>query len=170
MRLAKGFLCLSILLFLPGVAKCQQPTLNDPLLDALIGKWVLTGDITGQQTTHDVDVQWVLNHQFISIHEISREKTPEALPQYEAHVYIGWDAKKNQYVVHWIDVFGGGFASVGYAPKDKSSIAMIFKSEDGDFHTTFTFDQATNTWQWTMDSEQNGKLHAFARLKMSRQK
>jgi hypothetical protein len=169
-RLLESVIGLLWMAALPAIGNCQQPTLKDSLLDAMTGDWVLSGEITGKPTTHEVSVEWVLNHQFLRIHETSREKTAEGLPQYEADVYLGWDSKKSEYVLHWMDVFGGGFSSVGHAPKQENSIPLLFPSPDGDFHTTFTYDPKTATWQWNMDSEQGGILHPFARLKMAKQK
>ena len=158
--------CILMGLSLVSAAAAQQPTLSDPLLDKMVGRWVLSGEITGQPTTHDVEVSWVLNHQFVRIHETSREKTKAGLPQYEAIVLLGWDAKRNEYVVHWTDVFGGGFSSMGYGKGDASTIPLVFKSPDGDFHTTFTFDPKSGSWKWTMDQENKGKLEPFARMTM----
>ena len=151
-------------------ATAQQPTLEDKLLDALIGKWVLTGTIGKTSTTHDVDARWVLNHQFVQLHEVSREKLPAdpTKPQYEAIVLIGWDVEKKQYVVHWIDVFGGGFSLRGSAEKTPSSIPIVFKSDTGNFYTTFDYDEKTKSWRWSMDNETNGKRQEFARLTMRR--
>lgn len=168
--LLRSVIALLSLVALPGAGKCQQPALKDPLLDSMTGQWVLSGGIMGKQTTHDVSVEWVLNHQFIHIHETSREKTAQGLPQYDADVYLGWDAAKSEYKMHWMDVYGGGFSSVGHAPRQEDTIALLFPSPDGDFHTTFTFDPKTKTWQWDMDSEQGGKLHPFARLRMTKEK
>jgi hypothetical protein len=161
---------LALLLLTGAAAFAQQPTLQDPLLDKMLGNWVLTGTITGKPVTHDVAIRWVLNHQFVEIHEVSQEKTSNGSPQYEAWVFLGWDSPKNRYVVHWIDVFGGGFSSRGYAPKEESSIPIVFESDDGKFHTTFSLNRNTNIWFWAMDNEQNGKLREFARLKMVRKK
>jgi hypothetical protein len=36
------------------------------------------------------------------------------------------------------------------------------------FHTTFVYDSDADTWQWLMDSEENGKLQPFARVKLTR--
>lgn len=160
-----------VLLVLPWAeASAQQPALHDPLLDNLIGNWVLSGTIGRKQTTHDVRIRWVLNHQFVEIHEVSQEKDASGSPQYEARVFLGWDSRKNSYVVHWIDVFGGGFSAQGYAPKMEGSIPIVFESDDGKFHTTFSFDQRTRAWFWKMDNEQNGTLQEFARLKMVRKR
>src|SRR5436853_3056060 len=83
----------------PVTVLAQQPTLQDPLLDHMVGAWVLTGTIAKQPTTHDVEARWVLNHQFIQVHEVSRERDPKdrTKAQYEALVLIGWDEKQKQY-------------------------------------------------------------------------
>ncbi|MGO9124334.1 MAG: hypothetical protein ACLP6G_05535 [Terriglobales bacterium] len=148
----------------------QQPVLEDQLLSSLTGKWVLSGTIRKTSTTHDVDIQWVLNHQFVEIHEVSRERlaSDSTKPQYEAIVLIGWDADKQQYVVYWTDVFGGGFSMRGYAEKLPSSIPVVFKADDGNFYTTFAYDEKTKTWRWIMDNENTGKRQEFARLTMTR--
>jgi hypothetical protein len=147
-------------------ASAQQPTLQDPLLDKMTGCWVLSGSIMGKQTTHDVDAAWVANHQFVRMHEISREKTATGLPAYEAYAFLGWDTQRDEYVVHWMDIFGGGFSSVGYGKKTAATIPLVFKSPNGDFHTTFALDSGTNKWNWAMDSDLAGKLQPFARLTM----
>lgn len=163
-----GFIAFLLLLFTSSRASAQQPALQGPLLDNLIGKWVLSGTINGHQTTHDVAIRWVLNHEFIEIHEISREKNSSGLPLYDAWVFLGWDSRKDRYIVHWMDVFGGGFSLLGYAPKADTSIPIVFESGDGKFHTTLTFDRNTKAWFWAMDNERDGKLQEFARLKMVR--
>jgi hypothetical protein len=108
-----------------------------------------------------------LNHQFVHIHETSRDKNSDGHPQYEAEVFLGWDAGKEQYVVHWMDVYGGGFSLTGSGKRDGNSIPIVFATGDDRFHTTFSFDEKSKTWSWTMDSEQKGKLSPFARLVMT---
>jgi hypothetical protein len=148
----------------------QQSVLEDQLLNSLTGKWVLSGTIRKTKTTHDVEIQWVLNHQWVQIHEVSRERlaSDPAKPQYEAIVMIGWDANKQQYVVYWTDVYGGGFSLRGYAERKASSIPMVFKADDGNFYTTFTYDDKSKSWRWDMDNEKDGKRQEFARMTMTR--
>jgi len=149
------------------------PTFSDPLLDHLIGKWVLQGTIAGRETTHDIAVEWVLGHQYVQLHEVSREKNANADPAYEAIVFIGWDQPLSQYACLWLDVTGGGGLSaqaIGHAGRSGDKIAFLFKGSDGsNFHTTFVYDRDTDSWQWLMDGEENGKLQPFARVKITRQ-
>jgi hypothetical protein len=152
-------------------AQQPQPTLQDELLDHHQGAWVLQGTIAGKQTTHDVTANWVLNHQYLSIHETSREKSAKGEPAYEAIVFVGWDAAASRYFAIWHDVWGGfGSASVGYAPHSGDEIRFLFKNSNGkdDFHTTFSYNRSADTWDWRMDNDDNGALKPFARVKLTR--
>jgi hypothetical protein len=153
-------------------AFAQQTSFEDALLDQLIGKWVLRGTIAGKETTHDIDAEWVLAHQYMQLHEVSREKDTAGVAAYEAIVFIGWDQPLQQYACLWLDVTGGGGLTgqaIGHARRDRDRIAFLFKGSDGSlFHTTFEYDESKRTWQWLMDGEENGKLQAFARVTLTR--
>jgi hypothetical protein len=157
------------MLLLAGVAWAQQPTFHDAVLDHLVGTWVLQGTIAGKQTTHDVTAEWVLAHQYLRLHEVSREEKGNGEPQYQAMVFIGWDQTLNQYVCFWLDDFGGAFDStIGHAKRSRNEIALRFNYPEGPFHTTFAYDSRSDSWQMRMDSEEKGKLKPFARTKLTR--
>jgi hypothetical protein len=149
-------------------------SLNDPLLDRLIGTWVLRGDIAHKLVTHTVKVQWVLAHQYIQIRETSRSKTPGGAPEYAAIVYIGWDPELKQYSCLWLDTTGGnglvGWA-LGHAEAAPNKLAFLFSDKSGDpsTHNTFAYDRMTNTWRWTIDNVDKAQLKPFANVKLTRQ-
>ncbi len=161
---------LVVLVSFPMLA--QQPTLKDSLLDHMIGNWILQGQIAGKETTHDIVTEWVLGHQYVQFHEVSREKNANGEAMYEAIVFIGWDQPSSQYACLWLDVTGGGGLSaeaIGHAKRSGDKIAFLFKGSDGSlFHTTFLYDRGSDTWQWLMDNEENGKLQTFARVNLTR--
>lgn len=160
---------IALVILLTGLAPAQQPTFRDPLADKLTGDWVLSGTIAGKQTTHDIHAAWVLNHQFVLIHEVSREKNEKGEPQYEAMVYVGFDEKSKQYAIFWIDIWGGASPqSIGYAKPEPNRMPFLFKGADDTFHTTFIYDDKSDTWEWQMDSEKDGKFTPFARVKLKR--
>jgi hypothetical protein len=164
---------LAICLLVPILVPAQQPaTFQDPLLDHFVGKWVLTGTISGAATTHDVTAAWVLGHQYVRFHEISREKDAKGQPAYEAIVFIGWDQPTGQYSCLWLDNTGGGGLvgqAIAHAKRESDKIAFLFKSADGSlFHTTFAYDKKADSWKWMMDNEEKGKLTPFARVKLAR--
>ncbi len=148
----------------------QQPTFNDSLLEHIIGKWILRGTIAGQQTIHDVEAEWVLNHQYVKIHEISREKNEKGLPAYEANVYIGWDQQSSEYACVWLDDYGNvNSQSLATAKRSGDEIPFLFKYKDGStFHTTFAYNQKNDFWEWRMDAEKDGAVKPFARVKLTK--
>src|SRR5215472_14806930 len=81
----------------------QQSTFQDSFLDHLVGKWVLRGELAHKQTTHDISAEWVLGHQYVRFHEISRESKTNGQPAYEAIVFIGWDEPTHEYACLWLD-------------------------------------------------------------------
>jgi hypothetical protein len=151
-------------------ASAQQPTFKDSLLDHFVGKWILRGVIAGKQTTHDVVAEWVLNHQYMKIHETSREKNEKGLPAYEANVYIGWDQPSSEYACVWLDDYGDvNTQSLATAKRSGNEIPFLFKYKDGSsFHTTFAYNQKDNFWEWRMDAEHNGSMDPFARVKLTK--
>ncbi len=161
-----------LIALVPFSGRAQQTTFQDSLLDKMAGKWVLQGTIANMQTTHDVDAEWVLGHQYMQIHEVSREKNPQGQPAYEAIVYIGWDQPASQYSCLWLDVTGGGGLSaqaIARAKKDKDRMEFLFTGSDGSpFHTTFVYDRSAQSWKWLMDGEVRGALEPFARVTLTR--
>jgi hypothetical protein len=151
-------------------ASAQTPR-QDSLLDRITGNWVLHGTIAGSETTHDIEADWVLNHEYVRMHETSREKNAHGQPAYEAIVFIAWDEPANDYTCLWLDsTTGGGLsAPIAHGKRSGDEITFLFKGKDGsNFHTTFVYDKSTDTWQWLMDDEDGGKLRPFARVKLTR--
>lgn len=150
------------------------------LLGKMVGHWVLRGTIARKQVTHDVDARWVLNQEYVQIHEVSRERDAAGKPQYEAIVYVVWDAKVGEYACLWLDTTDiASFPSegVGHAKPEGDNIGgdkipFIFKdtgdSDGGGIHTTFAYDRANDTWSWTIENEAKGKLTPFAQVSLTR--
>jgi hypothetical protein len=150
----------------------QQPPVNSPLLEHLAGDWVLRGTVAGKPTTHDVHAEWVLDHHYLQVHEISREKTSSGKPQYEAMVYIAWNEKpKQHYSCAWLDVYGGlAQESIGLAVLKENELPFVFKDEGGEtnFTNDFLYDPKTDSWEWRMDNVEKGASKPFARVKLTR--
>ena len=150
----------------------QQPTSKDPLLDPLTGSWILQGTIAGHETTHDIESEWVLNHEYLRLHETSREKNVQGQPAYEAIIFIEWNESSSEYRCLWLDSTGGGglAAPVAKGIRGNDEITFMFRDKDKDsgVKATFVYSKATDSWNWLIDNEDAGKLTSFARVKLTR--
>jgi hypothetical protein len=173
----KRFLLLVALVALGAVttasASAQPPEGDDPWLSRLVGRWVLEGRIAGKDTTHDVDAEWVLNHLYVRLHEVSREKDSKGNAAYEAIVYVTWYAALGEYTVLWLDTTAsGGFApeGIGHAKPQGNSLPFVFKDASGEvsFKNTFAYDSASRAWTWTMDNVDKGASRPFGRVRLTR--
>jgi hypothetical protein len=89
-------LAIAALLFATSFsALAQQPKQKDFLLDRLTGSWTLQGTIAGRETTDDIESEWVLNHEYLRLHETSRAKNAQGQPAYEAIIFIEWGESSN---------------------------------------------------------------------------
>ena len=170
MKIALRLAALGLLLSIPATA--QEPAFQDALLDNLTGHWVLEGTIAGAKTTHDIVAEWVVGHQYLRFHEVSREKDDGGAPAYEAIVFIGWDEPSGRYVCMWLDSTGGGGLAndvFGFAEPANDKLAFVFSDANETFHTTFAYDQEKDSWDWTMDAERDGQRTPFARVSLTRQ-
>jgi hypothetical protein len=176
MRISRVVVAVALAVLAAPTARAQRAGATGPpdaLLDKMTGHWVLTGTIAKQQTTHDVDVDWILNREYIRIHEVSREKTAAGGPKYEAWIHIAWDAKKSEYAVLWLDntaVFTFAADGIGHAKPDGDRIPMLFADPDGGgIHTTFSYDRPTDRWSWTIDNvDKTGSVSSYAKVTLTR--
>lgn len=164
-------MCFFVLTYSLVFAQEEQGSFQDELLDKLTGCWIMTGEIAGQDIVHDVDVEWILEHQYLQIKELSREKDEDGTAAYESLVLIGWDPGLKKYSCLWLDVTGGYAlrdGAFGHAEREGDKIPFVFKMGDGYFHNTFVYDRESDTWRWILDGEKDGKLNPFARVMLNR--
>lgn len=170
MKIVRTILIIFLMAFINSIA--QQSSFQDSLLERMTGEWLMEGTIAGQQITHDLSVSWILEHQYLQIKEISREKDPDGTAAYEALVLIGWNPDLNMYACMWLDVTGGSGLNgegIGHTVRKEDSLPFLFNGSDGSkFHTTFIYERENDAWRWTMDSERNGTFKQFARVKLMR--
>jgi hypothetical protein len=117
-----------------------------------------------------VQAEWVLNHQFLRIHEKTAAGAPSDEHAYEATWFLGYDAVSERYVLHLFDVFGARFSeTLGYGTRDGDAIRFVFEYPDGPFHTTFRWSREKDSWEWLMEQKnKEGKWTNFADLTLTR--
>jgi hypothetical protein len=155
--------------FVPDVTNAQEMsdrTFKDHLLDNLVGEWKLLRRIQGRVTENVVKADWVLNHQFLRV-QMRDIANP---PAYEATVFIGYDKIQDRYVVHWLDVFGGGSSqTIGHGSRNGNSLKFLFAYPEHPFVNTFTWNPETKTWSFLMQQKNPDKSWTvFAEDNLSR--
>ncbi len=152
--------------------KPREPVPPTTLLDRMTGDWVLQGVIGRKQTTHDVHAAWILNHEYIQFHEVSREKNDDGSPAYEAIVYLYFDPKAQEYTCLWLDnTAGGGLKAetIAHGKPAPDTIPVVFTlSPTEGIHTTFRYDREKDAWQWLIDNVVEGKTTRFADVKLTK--
>lgn len=153
-----------------GVGAQTSAPWPDSLVDHMTGAWIMQGKIMGRDAHHEVRAEWVLNHQFLSIHEKTAADAPSAEHRYEASWFLGYDPVSERYVLHLLDVFGGRFSeTLGYGSRDGDSIRFVFEYPDGPFHTAYCWSKQDDSWEWVMEQKDKaGKWTTFADLKLTR--
>ncbi len=162
---------LGILVLFRGMGVAQvPPEWQDNLVDHLSGKWNVGGAVMGREAHHEIEAEWVLNHQFLRIHE---KTSPTASPTehpYEAYWFLGYDPVSERYVLHLMDVFGTRYSeTLGYGVREGNQIRFVFEYPDGPFHTTYRWDPDHGAWEWLMEQKgKKGKWSPFSDLKLTR--
>ncbi|MGA8301523.1 MAG: hypothetical protein WB817_18725 [Terriglobales bacterium] len=143
---------------------------HDDLVDHMAGVWKLEGPVMGRTGHHDVEAEWVLDHQFLRIHEKTRADAPIGERAYEAIWFLGYDPVSERYVLHLMDVFGARFSeTLGYGTREGNAIRFVFEYPDGPFHTTFRWTPESGAWEWLMEQKnKEGNWTQFADLKLTR--
>jgi len=161
-----------ILLMLAVDPLRAQALAPDSLFHRLVGRWVLRGTIARQQTTHDVTFQWMLGRTYVQMHEVSRERTANGTPAYEAVVLFGRDPRSGEYGALWMDNTGSNAfdpAGIGRGSVQGDSIPFLFRYDaTNSFHTTFVYRRQSDSWEWHMDNDSAGVRRPFARVSLTR--
>jgi hypothetical protein len=144
----------------PARSAPAGPGSDDAYLDDLQGRWVMAGTVGDMPVQYQAKGQRVLQGGFLSLH--MRDAAPD--PQYEATVYLGYDAKAGDFVAHWLDRFGAaGARVVATGRRQGEQLVLIFPYHDGAFRDTFTRDRDRGSWTLLLEAQAgDGSWSTFA--------
>jgi hypothetical protein len=159
-----------LLVFATSLAAQMPSEWHDEVVDHLAGQWKVGGQVMGHDAHHLLEAEWVLNHQFLRLHERTSKDAPTTEHRYEAIWFLGYDPTSERYVLHLMDLFGARFSeTLGYGVREGNRIRFTFEYPDGPFHTTFAWDPGKNSWEWLMEQKnKDGKWTQFADLNLTR--
>ncbi|HEX2791707.1 MAG TPA: hypothetical protein VHN17_14855 [Steroidobacteraceae bacterium] len=144
----------------------STPSADEAYLDALQGKWVMQGTLLGKPVRYSADGQRVLRGGFLKLHMIDTGSPP----QYEAEVFIGFDAQAGDYIAHWLDRFGAAGARVVASGKRQGErLVLDFPYADGAFRDTFIWQPVSGSWSLLLESQRSdGSWSTFASYTLTR--
>ena len=138
----KWYIAVASVVILNGGVFGGEPGRAEAFLDRLAGKWMLSGKLAGREVTHDIAADWTLNHGYLRIHEISRERGPSGQAAYEAIIFISYNAKTDDFTCLWLDSTsneGLTAAGLGHAKQRENSLPFIFRDAKGEISIENTF-------------------------------
>lgn len=149
----------------PAISQEMAPS-RDPFLDRLAGEWRLVGTIQGEPVEYRATGEWLLQDGWL---RLSMRETSEPT-RYEAHVYLGFDAKAGDYVAHWLDGFGAAGARVaGIGTRDGDVLTLLFPYADGRFRDVLTLAADGSGGTLVIEAEQaDGGWSSFASYAIAR--
>jgi len=133
---------------------------DDTFLDALQGHWTMSGTLGGKPVRYLAEGRRVLQGGFLKLHMID----VQAPPKYEAEVFIGFDAKANDFIAHWLDQFGAtGARVVARGERKGQQLVIVFPYTEGAFRDTFSWRAASRSWSLLLESQSaDGTWSTFA--------
>jgi len=164
-------LAVIVISLFPASSIAQTPApWNDDLVERLAGTWKVEGQVMGRDAHHELHADWVLNHQFLEIHEQTAATAASTESRYEALWFLGYDAISERYVLHLMDVFGTRYSeTLGYGTREGNYIRFVFEYPDGPFHTNYLWNPGEGAWEWRMEQkDKDGKWTPFANLRLTR--
>jgi hypothetical protein len=167
-RLIRGAAHALVVLSTMLVHAADTPRAENALLDALQGKWTMSGTVMGKPVRYNAEGIRALKGAFLRLHMIDAASPP----QYEAELYMGYDPKAGDYVAHWLDAFGAaGARVVGKGSRQDNRIVIEYPYAEGAFRNTFTWDAGKRSWTLLIEAQQADKRWAtFASYAFERAK
>jgi hypothetical protein len=161
----RRLICGITLLVCASFAIAQRPIpLNDELADRLVGDWNLEGTVMGHPAHHRIRARWVLEHQFIEIHEQTSPDASASESRYDAIWFLGYDNVTRHYVLHLMDLFGGRLSeTLGDGIRTGNELRFNFDYPDGPFRTSWSLAADSRGWRWHMEQKsKSGEWTTFA--------
>lgn len=146
----------------------EHPTIPErqPLLQALDGQWLMSGDVMGKAVKYSLQAGPILQGAFTELHMDDVQRPSE----YEARVVLGYDEESKTLIAHWMDSFGARYSIPhGTGHIADNSIQFTIPYEGGSFRDTLTYNPATKTWLFVIEAAKpDGSWQHFARYTISR--
>jgi hypothetical protein len=125
----------------------------DDLLNNFVGKWDVDATVHGQKFTLYREAEWVMDHQYLRIHETSHQVIPWLNIPFERTIFIGYNHLSKRYVVYELTVHGAsgllqpeGFS---YGERSGNELKVVIKKGSEPFIIQrFTWEPESKLWRF----------------------
>jgi len=144
----------------------EEPSPDNAYLDDLKGQWIMQGTFGDKPVKYGAVGQRVMEGAWLRLHMVDTAKPP----QYRADVFLGYDTKMHDFIVHWLDQFGAaGARVVGTGRRDGERLVFTFPYAEGLFRDTLQRDKPEGIWTLLLESQRkDGTWSTFANFKFMR--
>jgi hypothetical protein len=127
---------------------------DNAYLDALQGDWEMTGTLLGKPVKYHAHGERILQGGFLRLHMIDAAD----VSTYEADLFLGYDAREDDYIGHWLDRFGAaGARVVANGKRTGETLVIQFPYAEAAFKDTFVYDPNSRTWSLLIESQAPGR-------------
>jgi hypothetical protein len=133
---------------------------HDDLLDHLVGTWKVNAVAHDFHSTAIINVEWVLNHQFLFLHFMGIDTIPWWHMPMEYQEFIGYNHAKKRYNFHGMSIEGDTDTSegFGYAYRNGNEFKIVAKmNADTSLIQRLTWQPTSRTWSVKSTGVFNGK-------------
>jgi hypothetical protein len=125
-------------------------SVDNAYLDGLRGEWDMTGTLQGKPVKYRAQGARILQGGFLRLHLLDTG----AAPNYEADLFLGYDAHAGDYICHWLDRFGAaGARVVATGKRNRETLVLQFPYAEGAFRNTYTFDPKSHSWSLVIEAQ-----------------
>ncbi len=153
--------------FIAGVSIAQNREdttdgrFHDDLLDHLVGKWNVNGIVHGMKFQNlNLEATWIMNHQYLQIHEKGTDTVPFIKMPWEAMFIIGYNHSTKQYVFYEFTVRGVDepYEGFSYASRSGNKLKVFSKLSTKEMIIqSFTWQPSSNSWHLELRIKKDGK-------------
>jgi hypothetical protein len=133
----------------PATDKAAQAE-DRHFLDRLVGTWDMTGQTVGKPVHYCATGRRILAAGWVEFHLMDLARPA----QYEARVFLSPDPKAHDFVLHWLDQFGGaGARVVATGTRHGNVLHALFPYAEGAFRNAWEYQPARRRWTLTIEAQ-----------------
>jgi hypothetical protein len=152
---------ISVSTFAQSTEDIADGRFHDDLLNHLVGKWTVSGIVHGApfQNLH-LEAKWIMNHQYLQIHEQGTDTVPWLKMPWEATFLIGYNHTNKRYIFYEFTIRGVDepYEGFSYGSRSGNELKIASKVNPKEIiNQRFIWEPASGSWHIETRLEKAGK-------------